>query len=184
MLAANETILNSQVDLRSANDRINYYAQQKEVQAQQPVVQQPNVSQQFAPPDPKSVKWLQNNRWFGNSSNKDMTGFAYGLHETLIQDEKILPTSEQYYQEIDKRMRKAFPNFFGIENQAENNISTDVVETAGSRKPSSVVAPATRNNGSMPRKVQLTATQVNLARRLGITPEQYAKQLVKESRNV
>ena len=184
MLEANETILNSSVDLRSANEKINYYEQQKQVQAQQPVVPQQTASQQFAPPDPKGVKWLQDNKWFGDPKHKDLTGFAYGLHETLINDEKIHPTSDEYYQQVDTRMRKAFPDFFGTENQAEDTISTDVVETASSRKPSSVVAPATRNNGAMPRKVQLTATQVNLARRLGITPEQYAKQLAKESRNV
>jgi hypothetical protein len=184
MLAANETILNSSVDLKSANEKINYYEQQKEIQAQQPVAPQQNVSQQFAPPDPKGVKWLQDNKWFGNPEHKDLTGFAYGLHETLIKDENILPTSDEYYQQVDIRMRKAFPDFFGTENQAEDSIETDVVETASSKKPSSVVAPATRNNGAMPRKVQLTATQVNLARRLGLTPEQYAKQLAKESRNV
>ena len=184
MLEANETILNSSVDLRSANEKINYYEQQKQVQAQQPVAPQQTASQQFAPPDPKGVKWLQNNKWFGDPKHKDLTGFAYGLHETLINDERIHPTSDEYYQQVDTRMRKAFPDFFGTENQAEDTISTDVVETASSRKPSSVVAPATRNNGAMPRKVQLTATQVNLARRLGITPEQYAKQLAKESRNV
>ena len=184
MLEANETILNSSVDLKSANEKINYYEQQKEIQAQQPVAPQQTASQQFAPPDPKGVKWLQDNKWFGDPKHKDLTGFAYGLHETLINDEKIHPTSDEYYQQVDTRMRKAFPDFFGTENQAEDTISTDVVETASSRKPSSVVAPATRNNGAMPRKVQLTATQVNLARRLGITPEQYAKQLAKESRNV
>jgi len=184
MLEANETILNSSVDLRSANEKINYYEQQKQVQEQQPVAPQQTASQQFAPPDPKGVKWLQDNKWFGDPKHKDLTGFAYGLHETLINDEKIHPTSDEYYQQVDTRMRKAFPDFFGTENQAEDTISTDVVETASSRKPSSVVAPATRNNGAMPRKVQLTATQVNLARRLGITPEQYAKQLAKESRNV
>lgn len=184
MLEANETILNSSVDLRSANEKINYYEQQKQVQQQQPVAPQQTASQQFAPPDPKGVKWLQDNKWFGDPKHKDLTGFAYGLHETLINDEKIHPTSDEYYQQVDTRMRKAFPDFFGTENQAEDIISTDVVETASSRKPSSVVAPATRNNGAMPRKVQLTATQVNLARRLGITPEQYAKQLAKESRNV
>jgi len=88
MLEANETILNSSVDLRSANEKINYYEQQKQVQAQQPVVPQQTASQQFAPPDPKGVKWLQDNKWFGDPKHKDLTGFAYGLHETLINDEK------------------------------------------------------------------------------------------------
>ena len=63
------------------------------------------------PPDPKAVDWLQKNTWFGSKEHKDMTGYAYGLHETLIQDEGIYPTTDQYYQEVDKRMRQRFPEF-------------------------------------------------------------------------
>ena len=185
MLAANEKILNSQVDLKTTNDKLNYYQQQNKiteqnVQTQQPVQQEQPVPQ--APIDPKAVEWLQKNTWFGNEKHRDMTGYAYGLHETLIKDEGIVPTSEQYYQEVDKRMRSKFPEFFGTETQDESNDEV-VATTASSKKPSSVVAPATRNNGAIPRKVQLTSTQVSLARRLGITPEQYAKQVAKEMNN-
>ena len=185
MLAANENILNSQVDLKTTNEKLNYYQQQNKiteqnVQTQQPVQQQQPVPQ--APIDPKAVDWLQKNTWFGNEKHRDMTGYAYGLHETLIKDEGIVPTSEQYYQEVDKRMQSKFPEFFGTEEQAESDGEV-ITTTASSKKPSSVVAPATRNNGAIPRKVQLTATQVSLARRLGITPEQYAKQVAKEMNN-
>jgi hypothetical protein len=188
MLAANEKILSAQVDAKSANEKLNYYQQQTEVrqqllQQQQNVAQQEpqQVSPQHTPPDPKAVEWLQKNTWFGNKEHKDMTGYAYGLHETLIQDEGIYPTSDQYYQEVDKRMRGKFPEFFGEEEISVGN--EQVVETVISKKPSNVVAPATRNNGAMPRKVQLTGTQVALARRLGLTPEQYAKQVAKEVQN-
>ena len=188
MLAANEKILSAQVDAKSANEKLNYYQQQTEArqqlsQQQQNVAQQQpqQVSPQHTPPDPKAVEWLQKNTWFGNKEHKDMTGYAYGLHETLIQDEGIYPTSDQYYQEVDKRMRGKFPEFFGEEEISVGN--EQVVETVISKKPSNVVAPATRNNGAMPRKVQLTGTQVALARRLGLTPEQYAKQVAKEVQN-
>ena len=187
MLAANEKILSAQVDAKSANEKLNYYQQQTEarqqqLQQQQNVAQQPQpVQQQHTPPDPKAVEWLQKNTWFGNKEHKDMTGYAYGLHETLIQNEGIYPTSDQYYQEVDKRMRQRFPEFFGEEEVPVGN--EQVVETVISKKPSNVVAPATRNNGAMPRKVQLTGTQVALARRLGLTPEQYAKQVAKEVQN-
>ena len=187
MLAANEKILSAQVDAKSANEKLNYYQQQTEArqqlsQQQQNVAQQqPQPVQQHTPPDPKAVEWLQKNTWFGNKEHKDMTGYAYGLHETLIQDEGIYPTSDQYYQEVDKRMRGKFPEFFGEEEISVGN--EQVVETVISKKPSNVVAPATRNNGAMPRKVQLTGTQVALARRLGLTPEQYAKQVAKEVQN-
>jgi hypothetical protein len=79
-------------------------------------------------------------------------------------------------------MRSKFPEFFGEEEAPVDN-EQEVVETVISKKPSAVVAPATRNNGAMPRKVQLTGTQVALARRLGLTPEQYAKQVAKEVQN-
>ena len=186
MLAANEKILSAQVDAKSANEKLNYYQQQTEARQQQlqqqnNVAQQPQPVQQHTPPDPKAVEWLQKNTWFGNKEHKDMTGYAYGLHETLIQNEGIYPTSDQYYQEVDKRMRQRFPEFFGEEEVPVGN--EEVVETVISKKPSNVVAPATRNNGAMPRKVQLTGTQVALARRLGLTPEQYAKQLAKEVQN-
>ena len=186
MLAANEKILSAQVDAKSANEKLNYYQQQTEARQQQlqqqnNVAQQPQPVQQHTPPDPKAVEWLQKNTWFGNKEHKDMTGYAYGLHETLIQNEGIYPTSDQYYQEVDKRMRQRFPEFFGEEEVPVGN--EQVVETVISKKPSNVVAPATRNNGAMPRKVQLTGTQVALARRLGLTPEQYAKQVAKEVQN-
>ena len=189
MLAANEKILSAQVDAKSANEKLNYYQKQTEAQ-QQLLQQQQNVAQQqpqtmqpqHTPPDPKAVDWLQKNTWFGNKEHKDMTGYAYGLHETLIQNEGIYPTSDQYYQEVDKRMRSKFPEFFGEEEAPVDN-EQEVVETVISKKPSAVVAPATRNNGAMPRKVQLTGTQVALARRLGLTPEQYAKQVAKEVQN-
>ena len=186
MLAANEKILSAQVDAKSANEKLNYYQQQTEARQQQlqqqnNVAQQPQPVQQHTPPDPKAVEWLQKNTWFGNKEHKDMTGYAYGLHETLIQNEGIYPTSDQYYQEVDKRMRGKFPEFFGEEEIPVGN--EEVVETVISKKPSAVVAPATRNNGALPRKVQLTGTQVALARRLGLTPEQYAKQVAKEVQN-
>lgn len=186
MLAANEKILSAQVDAKSANEKLNYYQQQTEarqqLQQQQNFAQQPQpVQQQHTPPDPKAIEWLQKNTWFGNKEHKDMTGYAYGLHETLIQNEGIYPTTDQYYQEVDKRMRQRFPEFFGEEEVPVGN--EQVVETVISKKPSNVVAPATRNNGAMPRKVQLTGTQVALARRLGLTPEQYAKQVAKEVQN-
>ena len=189
MLAANERILSAQVDAKSANEKLNYYQKQTEAQ-QQLLQQQQNVAQQqpqqvqpqHTPPDPKAVEWLQKNTWFGSNEHKDMTGYAYGLHETLIQNEGIYPTTDQYYQEVDKRMRSKFPEFFGEEEAPVDN-EQEVVETVISKKPSAVVAPATRNNGAMPRKVQLTGNQVALARRLGLTPEQYPKQVAKEVQN-
>ncbi len=186
MLAANEKILAAQVDLKSATEKLNYYQQQQEAiqqQAQQPVQQPQQPPQQAL--DSRQVKWLQDNKWFSNPDYPEATGYAYGIHERLIKVEGVNPNSDQYYEEIDKRMSQRFPELYEGKPSAvatETEVIQEEVETETSKKPSNVVAPATRNNGAMPRKVQLTATQVALARRLGLTPEQYAKQLAQENR--
>ena len=145
--------------------------QEREVsreQAQQPV--------QEAAPDPQAVEWSQENQWFGN--DKEMTSFAYGVHEKLVGEDGVDPNTPEYYQLIDKRMREVFPNYFGTDESG--SYEQVVVDSAPRRKASPVVAPATRNSGSAPRKVTLTQTQVALAKRLGLTPQQYATQLIKE----
>jgi hypothetical protein len=94
-----------------------------------------------------------------------MTALAYGIHESLVNNEGIRPDTEEYFQEIDRRMRERFSDYDW--------------PSAPSRSPSNVVTPSSRNNGSKPRKVKLTRTQIALAKRLGLTPEQYAKELTK-----
>ena len=146
--------------------------------------QQAPQAQQAAPPasapepDPKALEWQEQNPWFGN--DKEMTSLAYGVHEVLVGEQGVDPDTDQYYQLIDNRMRELFPGYFGGSDGRTNEGSL-VVETASRRKANPVVAPAARNNGAIPRKVTLTSTQVRLANRLGITPEMYAKQLMKEN---
>ena len=146
--------------------------------------QQAPQAQQAAPPasapepDPKALEWQEQNPWFGN--DKEMTSLAYGVHEVLVGEQGVDPDTDQYYQLIDNRMRELFPGYFGGSDGRTNEGSL-VVETASRRKANPVVAPAARNNGAIPRKVTLTSTQVKLANRLGITPEMYAKQLMKEN---
>ena len=138
------------------------------VQPQQPAQQwQPQQPPaQSSAPDPKAVNWLKANPWFG--SDKKMTGYAYGVHEELVTEKGIDPRSDEYYAEVNKAMKAAFPDEFD-----------DGRAPAAPSRPS-IVAPPDR--GSAPRKVQLTATQAAIAKRLGITLEQYAKQLVKEQK--
>lgn len=109
--------------------------------------------------DPKAVAWQKRNSWFGE--NRVMTSMAFGLHEDLV-GEGVDPTSDEYYSRIDKEMRRRFPESF---------------EGSERKKPGTVVASAKRSTA--PRKVTLTATQVSLARKLGLTPEQYAKEMIK-----
>tara|TARA_R110000737_G_scaffold312513_1_gene321869 strand:+ start:1169 stop:2176 length:1008 start_codon:yes stop_codon:yes gene_type:complete len=127
-------------------------------------------------PDAEALEWQQENSWFG--TDKEMTSFAYGVHERLISDEGVDPNTPEYYELIDQRMKAVFPTHFSRdETESDNSV---VIETVPRRKASTVVAPAARNNGAVPRKVTLTSTQVSLAKRLGLTPQQYAQQLIKE----
>jgi|TARA_R110000803_G_scaffold30450_2_gene68662 hypothetical protein len=179
---ATQEMLKAQQELKVADDHFvrqrvqeQQAPQQQNFQQQQ---QQPIPQQQPQTIDPKAVAWLKVNSWFGSDDQKEMTALAYGIHETLVTKEGVSPQSDQYYQEVDKRMRVRFPDYFGVENSNED--SNLVTETVTPRNTQSVVAPSTRNNGSKPRKVQLTSTQVSLAKRLGLSPERYAKELIKE----
>jgi len=166
MVAAQEALTRATMDAASA-EQFNARIPEEEFVQQQ---QEQFVPQQQMPsrPDDKAISWQAKNQWFG--SDPEMTSFAYGVHEKLVREENIDPASDEYYERIDSRMKSVFPDFFGSEEK----------QAVSSNSQSSVVAPATRNNGAKPRKVQLTATQVALAKRLGVTPEQYANQLVKD----
>jgi len=107
----------------------------------------------------KRLRGRKRNPWFGE--NRVMTSMAFGLHEDLV-GEGVDPTSDEYYSRIDKEMRRRFPENF---------------EGSDKKRPATVVASAKRSTA--PRKVTLTATQVSLAKRLGLTPEQYAKEMIK-----
>jgi len=132
--------------------------------AQAPKQEQP----QRRAPSRLAMEWAANNEWF----NKDpkMTAYAYGVHEDLIRNKGVQPDTEEYYGQIDKEMRKMFPsNFSGGDPDDGDN-------------PAPVVAAPSRSAPRKPRTVRLTKTQVSLAKRLGLTPEQYAAQLMKEQR--
>jgi len=115
-------------------------------------------------PDPKAEHWGSKNRWFG--TDKPMTYTAFDLHETLTNEEGYDPSSDEYYSELDKRIRVAFPTKFA------NTTSTE------STKPTQVVASARRSVKTGRKKtVTLTSSQVAIARKLGVPLEEYAKQL-------
>ena len=118
-------------------------------------------------PDTKALAWQENNKWFG--SDEEMTSLALGLHEKLVRS-GIDPTSDEYYRRIDSTMQKRFPEYFG-------DATLDEEKPAERTKPSTVVAPATRSTA--PKKVRLTKTQVALAKKFGLTPEQYARETLK-----
>jgi len=153
------------------------YQQQAQMAYQQP------VSPQIPEPEPKAKEWGEKNPWFGDEEHKGMTAYAYALHEEAIKDNGLSPNSDQYFTYIDQGMRGRFNDYGWEDNTSEDVSGNGQAAPATNSQPSSVVAPSARNNGAKPRKVQLTSTQVALAKRLGLTNEQYAKQLVKEMKN-
>ena len=179
VVEAQEAMIKAQSEFQSADYQMNQMNAERQRLAQQPQrfpepqppVQQPQPQVQ-APPQPteKAAKWATDNPWFGQE--KDMTALAYGIHERLVRDEGYDPNSDEYFETIDRTMRSKFPEYFG---------GDDSQEVSATRSPPVVTAPSSRNNGAKPRKVKLTRTQLSLAKRLGLTPEQYANQLVKEA---
>jgi hypothetical protein len=128
---------------------------------QQPV--QNNVRQpQPAQPDPKAEAWAEKNEWFGK--DEAMTYASFGIHKKLVEEEGFNPTSDDYYEEIDRRLRKEFPQKFN-----------DGGEVQGSNKPVQTVASAQRTTRSGRKTVRLTPSQVAIAKKLGVPLEEYAK---------
>ena len=127
--------------------------------------------QQVQVRDPKAAAWKERNTWWG--VDEEMTALALGLHEKLVRS-GVDPRSDDYYRRVDETLRKRFPENFE-DTQTQTTEATD--EKPAPRKAATVVAPATRSTA--PNKVRLTNTQMALAKKLGVTPEVYAKEVLK-----
>lgn len=155
-------------------------AEARKAPAEQPA--QPNGYQpvQSAPIHPKTTAWLQNNQWFQSPGREEMTSFALGVHEGL-KAEGVDPTTDEYYRRLDSRLAEVYPEFFEGRRMAEKDKrSRDDKRAATSRSP---VAPGSRKGAGTQRKVRLTSSEVSIARRLNLTPEQYARQKLKDQAN-
>ena len=179
LASAQESLTSAQLAQAAApgvsQDVINNWKQQVSV-SQQQQAQQQQAMPEVPEPDAMAVEWQDSNPWFG--VDKEMTSFAYGVHEKLITEEGVDPNTPAYYQLINKRMEEVFPAHFG--NNAAASSGSVVVETASRRRANPVVASVSRNNGPAPRKLVLTSSEVAVAKRIGVTPEQYARQKMKE----
>ena len=142
--------------------------QEQEVPVQPEFEQRPQVPQ----PDRRALAWQERNKWFGQ--DEEMTAAALGLHEKLRRN-GVLVGSDEYYDALDKTMRRRFPEEFGSTEESQPEVKQPA------RKPAAVVAPAVRSTAS--NKVRLKTSQMALIKKLGITPEQYVKEFVKESQN-
>jgi hypothetical protein len=154
-------IVMEQRQLQQAVAQQQAYAQQAE---------QPAPQQQAAPVrqptrvDPKAEQWAEDNPWFGKDTV--MTHAAWGIHRQLVQEERLDPQSDEYYDELNRKLRETFPQKFS--QSAQNSRST---------RSAQAVAPANRSSGvnSARRTVRLTPSQVAIAKKLGVPLEEYAK---------
>ena len=163
VLAAQESLTNAKIK----SDRLNNFKLPALQEDETPA----KVATESAPEpvqiDERASAWQEANPWF--NQDVEMTSYALGLHNKLV-NEGVSPQSDDYYEAIDSRMRQLFPENFEDEPEVERK----------QKKKSNVVAPATRSTA--PKKIRLTQTQLTLSKRLGLTPEQYAKQVALDMR--
>lgn len=168
LVDAQEKMTSARIKMDKANNAAENIDNRKalqdrenEVQIQQQQVRKPTV------PDTKAATWQERNNWFGQDD--EMTSLALGLHEKLVKENGMAyATTDEYYKRIDETMRKRFPeNFEDVEDEKPQSRS----------KPSTVVAPASRSTSS--KKIKLNTSQQSIAKKLGLTNEQYARELVK-----
>jgi len=141
---------------------------ENDVQIQQVEQQRPRI-------DTKTQSWLDQNPWYG--TKKAMSSYAVGIHEELLDEYgQTIVGTDQYFKRIDRTMREKFPEYFDtLEDKAEPN--EEVQKPTPKAKPNTVVAPATRSTAS--KQVRLKTSQQAIAKKLGLTPEQYARELMK-----
>ena len=161
-----DAIIAAQEELAEAKYRVERIKDYRPAPLQEPkqeVYNQENTPQ-VPVPDQKALSWQQRNRWFG--TDDEMTSLALAVHKKLVES-GVDPRSNEYYERVDARMREVFPDFFG-----------ETKKEAPSKRPANVVAAVSRAaNGKT--KVKLTKTQEALARKFGLTNEQYAKEVLK-----
>lgn len=170
--------VNAEVDIQKEISRLGYeevrLQELSQIAEEQKALKEETVTPTYQPRqpepvrevDPKAESWASNNRWFG--TDKAMTYTAFDLHKTLVDEEGYDPKSDEYYVEIDKRMRVEFPHKFDTNN--DTNIKGE------STKPTQTVASATRSVKQSRKTISLTPSEVAIAKKLGVSLEDYAKQ--------
>lgn len=163
LLEAQERLSKAQFKLQKVEDFVPSRQQQEsDVQP---------VANSVPPPDHRAVAWQERNQWFGK--DEEMTSLALGLHQKLVnQYGASYPTTDEYWTKVDETMRRRFPEHFADRETAPAQESKPQRE-----KPAPVVAPATRSTGS--KKVKVSQTAVNTAKRLNVPLEKYVQEMMK-----
>jgi len=161
-----DAIIEAQEELAAARYRFEKLKDYKPapLQEEKEVVYNENTTPQAPELDQKAMRWQQQNRWFGQDD--EMTSLALAVHKKLVES-GVDPRSDEYYERVDARMREVFPSFFG-----------EAKKEQPSKRPANVVAAVSRAAGGKT-KVKLTKTQEALARKFGLTNEQYAREVLK-----
>ena len=160
-IAANQSLARLAIEeerIKATEDQRKKYEESLKNTGQ--IGEQPVEKTSVPKPDPKAEAWAEKNEWFGK--DEAMTYASFGIHKKLVEEEGFDPTSTDYYEEIDKRIRKEFPHKFNGEDKA-------------SSKPVQTVASASRTSSSGRKTVRLTPSQVAIAKKLGVPLEEYAK---------
>ena len=169
-----DRVIDAQEKLTAAQYKLQQLAGYRPtLQAQEEEVQIPQQQAAIPQPDQKTLAWQERNTWWG--TDPEMTASALGLHQKLERERgQHFVGSDEYWATIDKTMRRRFPEYFG-----EDEVATGGTKTAAREpKNATVVAPATRSRSA--KKIVLKQSQLAIAKKLGLTPEQYARELAKE----
>jgi hypothetical protein len=169
LVEAQEKMTSAKIKLDRALDASQNLNQRNALQERENEVKIQQQSEKPVVRDQKATSWQERNPWFGQDD--EMTSLALGLHEKLVkQNGMAYATTDEYYKRIDETIRKRFP-----ENFEEANV--DEEKSSPRTKPSTVVAPASRSTSS--KKIKLNTSQQSIAKKLGLTNEQYARELLK-----
>jgi hypothetical protein len=166
-----DQIIEAQTKLSDANYRVHKTNEYRpSLQQEENAVQSEVTRSELPRPDQKTVAWQERNQWWG--VDEEMTALALGYHQKLEkQYGRQYVGTDEYWQNVDNTMRRRFPEYFGEEETTDGG-GKPVQRTE--TKPATVVAPASRSTSS--KKIVLTQSEVNLAKKFGLTPEQYAKE--------
>jgi hypothetical protein len=165
IIAAQEALAEAKWEVKNAKNFTPppLQTREEELQTQQPQTQQVR-------PDEKTLRWQAKNQWFGSSGFEEVTSFALGLHQKLVAT-GVDPRSDEYFEQIDARVKSKFPEVFGEVDEKPRSQGTPA------KKPASVVAPASRSTGK--KKIELTQTQMALAKKFNLDPQVYAREVLK-----
>jgi hypothetical protein len=175
MADASALIAKLSVEEENVKKKKEEFSQEKEAKTE---TKAKTVEEEIAQPqqqyyDEKALQWASKNKWFGK--NKAMTLTIYDIHRTMTEEEGYDATSDEYYEEVDRRIREEFPQRFTADGEYQEPESKKGSASGTTRKNVQTVAPANRNVKNGRNTIRLTKSQVAIAKKLGVPLEEYAK---------